>query len=294
MNQGAYAVVSIRPVYLPIIRHLIINYADEVATQVWRKSRVQLGSIRVEEVTRLFVLPEVKIEIGEESLHPRQEIRFFMEVLSLGDELFKFLHARDLQQKIKVLLGLALQVREATLRVLGDDAAERGTLDVFKLALEVPNGEHEELLEVFQIDAHLAKQLQLGLLLVVLIRSAVLAHEGLHLGLELAELGFPMNHLPVLALADHGLELYNLFLNAPLMKVHVLLNLPLGVHQHEAEEALQLLPEQLRFDLEGGVALVEVLFVVFECALHVVVGLLHRLQHQPSVIIDAQYLVSAC
>lgn len=156
VDQCAYAVVSISTAYLSIIRHLIVYYADEVTTQVWAEAGVEFRCIGVQQVARLFVFPEVEIEIGEESLHPREEICFFLQVLSLGYELFKFLHTRDLQQKIKVFQRLSLQVGEATLCVFGNKATEGGTLDVFKLTLEVPNGEHKQFLEVFQIELHLA------------------------------------------------------------------------------------------------------------------------------------------
>ena len=101
-----------------------------------------------------------------------------------------------------------------------------------------------------------------------------------------------MNNLPVLALADHGLEVGYLFFDALLMKVHVFLNLPLGIDQHEAEETLQLLPEELRLHLKNSVPLVEVLFVILVGLLHVIVSLLHRLEHEAGVVVDTQYLVT--
>ena len=252
IQQSTDTVALALVVNVPVEDVVILRNFDEILFQVRRVLRIQFPIIFSGQVLRILFLAEPGLQLPHEARDLRQQVHLLVQELVLTNEFLHLLHARHVQQQLEVLHDIRLLLCRAVHLVVRVFARHL----LLNLVLETADREAEELLEVGQVTLQLGEYLQFRLLGRALVQALVLVSVECHFpteSLDLIFITYNLNQLIILALVHslqlHFLELENLLFHTPLVKLHVLVEFPLRIDEHELKVPLQLRDEFLRLYL---------------------------------------------
>lgn len=140
---------------MPVVDVVVLGDLDEVLLQCRVVLLAELPIVLSGQVLRVLLLAEARLQLPHKAGDLRQQVNLLVQELVLADELLHLLHARHVEQQLKVLHDIVLLLRRPVHLVMRVLAGEL----LLDLVLETADSEAEELLEVGEVALQLGEYL---------------------------------------------------------------------------------------------------------------------------------------